>query len=91
MTYNSGQELNNNELRNEKELKETREGEVLSRDERLRIEKWSTYDHENINHKIWECGDKILPMLNGFTTSEIEKILKYVGDSIALYPIEIKF
>ena len=38
MTYNSGQELNNNELRNEKELKETREGEVLSRDKRLTAE-----------------------------------------------------
>lgn len=37
MTYNSGQELNNNELRIEnveKEVKETREGEVLGRDER---------------------------------------------------------
>jgi len=36
MTYNSGQDLNNNELRNEKdqiEVKETREREVLSRDE----------------------------------------------------------
>lgn len=40
MTYNDGLNLNNNELRNEKdekELKETREGEVLSRDERQEI------------------------------------------------------
>lgn len=39
-TSNEGQEMNNNELRNEKEVKETREGEVLSRDERLMAIKW---------------------------------------------------
>lgn len=39
MTYNSGQELNNNELRIEKEEKEVLEQNVSGRDERQEVDK----------------------------------------------------
>jgi hypothetical protein len=43
-----------------------------------------------LQQKTWEYGDRIIPMLDGLTASEIDMILDYVRRTVTLYPIQIK-
>lgn len=42
-----------------------------------------------LRQKIWDCGDKIIPMLNGLSLSQIEEVLNYVKNTVQLYPIQL--
>ena len=48
-------------------------------------------DNNELQQRIWDCGDKIIPMLSGLSLSEIERVLSYIKDTVQLFPIQLPY
>lgn len=47
------------------------------------------YATSELLDKIYEHGDKIVPLLDGLSTCEVDEVLSYVKRQTTLYPIAI--